>query len=62
MNSDCELHNILVDLHMSNPALNNGRCRHRWRREGHLLTDNWVFVDIPHLLLQMDYGVFSPAS
>jgi len=33
-----------------------------WRREGDLLTENWVFVDIPHLLLQMDYDVFNPAS
>lgn len=24
-----------------------------WRREGDLLVENWVFVDIPHVLLQM---------
>ncbi len=29
-----------------------------WRREGDLLMENWVFVDIPHVLLQMDYDVF----
>lgn len=29
-----------------------------WRREGDLLRDNWVFVDIPHVLLQMGYDLF----
>ncbi|MEL7228337.1 MAG: hypothetical protein AAGK38_00300 [Pseudomonadota bacterium] len=37
-----------------------------WRREGDLLVENWVFVDIPHVLLQMDYDLFAqldpPAS
>lgn len=30
-----------------------------WRREGELLTENWVFVDIPHVLLQMGYDLFA---
>lgn len=30
-----------------------------WRREGDLLMENWVFVDIPHVLLQLGYDVFS---
>lgn len=30
-----------------------------WRRDGDLLVENWVFVDIPHVLLQMDYDVFA---
>ena len=29
-----------------------------WRREGDLLVENWVFVDIPHVLLQMGYDLF----
>jgi len=30
-----------------------------WRREGDLLVENWVFVDIPHVLMQLGYNVFS---
>ena len=30
-----------------------------WRREGNLLMENWVFVDVPHVLLQLDHDVFS---
>ena len=30
-----------------------------WRREGDLLTENWVFVDIPHVLLQMGRDIFA---
>lgn len=30
-----------------------------WRREGDLLVENWVFVDIPHFLLQLDVDVFA---
>ncbi|MEO0548253.1 MAG: hypothetical protein AAF035_15095 [Pseudomonadota bacterium] len=26
-----------------------------WRREGDVLIENWVFVDVPHLLLQLGY-------
>jgi hypothetical protein len=26
-----------------------------WRRENELLVENWVFVDIPHVLLQLGY-------
>ena len=29
-----------------------------WRREDALLAENWVFIDIPHLLLQMGVDVF----
>ena len=30
-----------------------------WRMDGDLLVENWVFVDIPHVLLQMGYDVFA---
>ena len=30
-----------------------------WRREGDLLVENWVFVDIPHVLMQMGYDLFA---
>ena len=26
-----------------------------WRREGKLLVENWIFVDVPHVLLQLGY-------
>ncbi len=29
-----------------------------WRRDQDLLVENWVFVDIPHVLLQMGFDVF----
>ncbi len=29
-----------------------------WRREGDLLVENWVFVDIPHVLLQLGVDLF----
>jgi hypothetical protein len=29
-----------------------------WRREGDLLTENWVFVDIPHAMLQFGVDLF----
>ena len=29
------------------------------RREGDLLVENWVFVDVPHVLLQMGFDVFA---
>lgn len=29
-----------------------------WRREGDQFVENWVFVDIPHVLLQMGFDVF----
>lgn len=29
-----------------------------WRREGDLLVENWVFVDIPHALLQWGHDLF----
>lgn len=30
-----------------------------WRRDGDLLVENWIFVDIPHVLLQMGYDIFA---
>ena len=33
-----------------------------WRREGALLKENWVFIDIPDLLLQMGVDVFARAA
>ena len=33
-----------------------------WRRKGDLLAENWVFVDIPHVLLQMGFDVFAGAG
>jgi len=30
-----------------------------WRREGALLTENWVFVDIPHAMLQFGVDLFA---
>lgn len=30
-----------------------------WRRDGDRLVENWVFVDVPHVLLQMDFDVFA---
>lgn len=30
-----------------------------WRREDNLLVENWVFVDVPHLLLQLGFDVFA---
>ncbi len=30
-----------------------------WRREADLLVENWVFVDIPHVLLQLGLDIFA---
>ncbi len=30
-----------------------------WRRDGSLLTENWIFIDIPELLMQLDYDLFA---
>lgn len=30
-----------------------------WRRDGALLTENWIFIDIPELLMQLDYDLFA---
>jgi len=30
-----------------------------WRRDGDLLVENWVFVDIPDLLQQLGYDLFA---
>ncbi|GIT08388.1 MAG: hypothetical protein CM1200mP30_20180 [Pseudomonadota bacterium] len=29
-----------------------------WRREGEVLVENWVFVDLIDMLKQLDYDVF----
>jgi hypothetical protein len=29
-----------------------------WRREGDVLRENWVLIDLPNLLLQMDVDLF----
>ena len=31
-----------------------------WRREGELLTENWVFIDLPHLFLQFGIDLLKP--
>lgn len=33
-----------------------------WRRQGDKLIENWVFVDIPHVLLQLGFDVFAPKN
>lgn len=33
-----------------------------WRREGDVLVENWVFVDLVDMLLQLDYDVFREAG
>ncbi len=33
-----------------------------WRREGNILVENWVFVDIINMLKQFDYDVFKTAN
>ena len=30
-----------------------------WRSDGTWLTENWVLIDLPHLLLQMDVDLFA---
>jgi predicted ester cyclase len=30
-----------------------------WRRDGDWLTENWIFIDIPELLMQLDYDLFA---
>jgi hypothetical protein len=30
-----------------------------WRREGDVLRENWVMIDLPDLLLQMNVDVFA---
>lgn len=32
-----------------------------WRREGNLLAENWVFIDLPHMLLQLGRDVLAEA-
>jgi hypothetical protein len=33
-----------------------------WRREGNLLAENWVFIDLPDLLLQMGVRLLPEAA
>lgn len=33
-----------------------------WRRDAGRLAENWVFIDLPHLLLQMGYDVLARAA
>ena len=33
-----------------------------WRREGAMLKENWVAIDIPHMLLQMGIDIFNQES
>lgn len=33
-----------------------------WRREGDLLAENWVFIDLPHLFLQLGVDLLAPAQ
>ena len=30
-----------------------------WRHDGHTLTENWVLIDLPHLMLQMDVDLLA---
>ena len=30
-----------------------------WRREGTMLRENWVFIDMPHLFLQFGDDLFA---
>jgi predicted ester cyclase len=30
-----------------------------WRREGDLLAENWIFIDFPHVFLQLDIDLFA---
>jgi hypothetical protein len=32
-----------------------------WRRDGELLAENWVFIDLPHMLLQLGRDVLAEA-
>lgn len=36
----------------------NMRINDFWRRDGNLLAENWVLIDVIHLLLQLEYDVF----
>jgi hypothetical protein len=29
-----------------------------WRREGDALKENWVFIDVPHVMLQSGHDIF----
>ena len=33
-----------------------------WRREGNLLIENWVFVELIDMLKQLDYDVFKETN
>ncbi|MEP3278258.1 MAG: hypothetical protein ABJN26_16960 [Stappiaceae bacterium] len=56
------LHGVQVKPFLDQAATNKRlfmRVCDWWRREGDLLVENWVFVDIPHVLLQMDFDLFA---
>ena len=36
------------------------RVMDHWRREGTWLTENWVLIDLPHLMLQMGVDLLAP--
>ena len=36
------------------------RVMDHWRREGALLTENWVLIDLPHLMMQMGVDLLAP--
>ena len=31
-----------------------------WRLQGRWLAENWVLIDLPHLMLQMDVDLLAP--
>ena len=37
----------------------NMRVMNWWRNGGTLLTENWVLIDLPHLMLQMDVDLLA---
>ncbi len=56
---------VQVGAFLGQPAQNTRvlmRVCDWWRRDGDLLVENWVFVDIPHVLLQLGYDVFQEVN
>ena len=56
---------INVKFFLGQPASNERifmRVCDWWRREGDLLVENWVFVDVPHVLLQLGFDIFARNS
>ncbi|MCP4381034.1 MAG: ester cyclase, partial [Hyphomicrobiales bacterium] len=55
------LSGVQIKPYLGQPATNKMlymRVCDWWRRENDLLVENWVFVDIPHVLMQMGYDLF----